>query len=623
MKPLPMTTRIAAISLVAAPSLLMPRVEAGVQWATYNGPADYLYSLKAMPDFDQVRSQGDPDFIGFPNNGTMFCVPTSGGNALAYIATHGFPEIDPGQQNWSLKSTYNDAGEVILELATEMNTDPLTGSSPFSAHAALEQRLNQKFTVDHTWNQFAAPATMDMMIQDAINDGIILPYYYYMSMGTNADGQTTAAAYGGHCVSLVYGKSDDTGMTLGVRDPGQDEGDLFAQSDFVTRMWSITPEQVLIDGLPWQVERLGNAGASNRYLGGWITIRPKCAYSWEPYDNGFRQYREDGPVGSQNNFNKDITLATHDEVIDLAPGPLQLKSWILVRQQNFYKLFPISNHDGSIDPSPIDNLVRPTSLAFDRHHNFHIVDADGVKSYRSGDHEPIGAIPLPSPAPKLVVDDRSDELVILLPESGHLAMMPVDYSQAPELKRLPPEVNLSGDVEMAISPADSTVFLMDIANQRTWAVTEDRGNLSAELVTFAGAEEATAIQVDDSGDVLLAARGEIKAYSKDGNSWRSNPENSRHGSPTASKFKITQNNSNWTDECIVVPERSESGEGATDLLDCHADVNWDQRVDIEDLLIVLEAWDTTGGSPGDITNNQIVDVEDILLVVAGWGNCPN
>ena len=105
-----------------------------------------------------------------------------GGNALAYIATHGFPEIDPGQQNWSLKSTYNDAGEVILELATEMNTDPLTGTSPVSAHAALEQRLNQKFTVNHTWNQSAAPATMDMMIQDAINDGIILPYYYYMSI---------------------------------------------------------------------------------------------------------------------------------------------------------------------------------------------------------------------------------------------------------------------------------------------------------------------------------------------------------------------------------------------------------------------------------------------------------
>ena len=617
------TRLTASLAMMTLPSLLLPDAHAGVEWAIYNGPSDYWYSLKAMPDFDQVRSQGDPDLIGFPNNGNMFCVPTSSANALAYIATHGFPEYEPGQKNWSLKSNYNDSGEVILDLADEMDTNPATGSQMTAAHDALDLRLNDKFTVTHTWSSFDFKASTDLMVQDAINDGIIVPYYYFGNMGTNFHGQKTVDFSGGHCVTLSYAYADDNGVTIGVRDPGQHEGDLFAQSDFVTRMWPITTEQVFINNLPWELDRLGNSTNFNRYLAGWITIRPKCAYSWEPYDNGFKQYREDGPLGSQLDFNKDITLATHDEVIDLAPGPLQIKSWILVRQQTFYKLFPISNHDGAIDPSPIDNLVRPSALAFDRHHNFHVVDAEGVKGYRSSDQEPIGAIPLPSPAPRLVVDDRTDLMVMVLPASGHLATMPVDYSQAPLLNRLPAQVNLSNEVEMAISPLDSTIFLMDVGNQRTWAVSEDRGELTAELVTFSGAENPTDIQVDDGGEVLIADRGVIKAYKKDGGAWRTSTGNSRHGSPTASRFKITRNSSNRTDDSIDVPNLPESGEGATDLVDCQADVNWDRNVDIEDLLIVLEAWDTTGGSAGDITNNQVVDVEDLLLVVSGWGNCAN
>ena len=54
------TRLTASLAMMTLPSLLLSDAHAGVEWAIYNGPSDYWYSLKAMPDFDQVRSQAWP-----------------------------------------------------------------------------------------------------------------------------------------------------------------------------------------------------------------------------------------------------------------------------------------------------------------------------------------------------------------------------------------------------------------------------------------------------------------------------------------------------------------------------------------------------------------------------------
>ena len=45
-------------------------------------------------------------------------------------------------------------------------------------------------------------------------------------------------------------------------------------------------------------------------------------------------------------------------------------------------------------------------------------------------------------------------------------------------------------------------------------------------------------------------------------------------------------------------------------------------VDVDDLLLVINSWGTTGpGVPADITGNEIVDVDDLLAVINAWGAC--
>ncbi|MDG2423943.1 MAG: hypothetical protein P8M22_08185 [Phycisphaerales bacterium] len=610
------------LATASLPNMLMSTTHAGVQWAQWTDDSNFMYVLKQMPDFDQNRAQDDPDKVGFPSNGSNFCAPTACGNAMAYIANHGFTEIEPGQGLWGSQFKYNDSGMHILELADEMDTDPDSGTAPNDIDDPIRERLKEKFVVTDVHLSSTFTPNFETMTQVALDDQIVVPYYLFCNTNQNDDGFTTLSPFGGHMVTFTYAKADENERTIGVRDPGSGGTDLYSQSAFKTRMWSVSDFQILDGGELKKMSRIGGTGSS-RWLWGWVAIQPKCAYSWQPYDNGFNYYRLGTIAGSQGASNIFQRLDDFEHIVDLLPDPDNHKAWLLAKQQNHYKLFPISNHDGSIDPSPIDNLVRPTAMAFDRHRNLHVLDEGNVNQYGGDDQEFIGAIPLPSPAPKMVVDDRSDSLVILLPQTGHLAYLPVDYSADLQTKRLPSNVSFSESMDMAINPVDGSVFLLDVEADRAWHVTEDRGELVAEALQLAGAEGATGIQVDDSGDLLVSAREAINAYQKVDRDWIVNPDNARHGNPCGPRFKINRSRSNWTDDMDRVPNIEETGEGAQDLLDCDADVNWDRSVDVEDLLVVLESWNNEGGSPGDITDNQRVDIEDVLIVVSNWGNCPD
>ena len=53
---------------------------------------------------------------------------------------------------------------------------------------------------------------------------------------------------------------------------------------------------------------------------------------------------------------------------------------------------------------------------------------------------------------------------------------------------------------------------------------------------------------------------------------------------------------------------------------CPADIDDSGDVDLEDLLLVLEAWGNKGG-PEDLDGSGFVDIGDILAVLAAWGPC--
>lgn len=56
--------------------------------------------------------------------------------------------------------------------------------------------------------------------------------------------------------------------------------------------------------------------------------------------------------------------------------------------------------------------------------------------------------------------------------------------------------------------------------------------------------------------------------------------------------------------------------------ECHADVNGDEVVNIDDLFAVLGVWGACDDCPEDVDNSGYVDIDDVFLVLGTWGPCP-
>jgi len=52
---------------------------------------------------------------------------------------------------------------------------------------------------------------------------------------------------------------------------------------------------------------------------------------------------------------------------------------------------------------------------------------------------------------------------------------------------------------------------------------------------------------------------------------------------------------------------------------CIGDINQDNNVDISDLLLLIDAWGSSG--IGDFDNNGVIDVTDMLMLIGAWGVC--
>ncbi|MHC5025093.1 MAG: hypothetical protein ACYTGG_14515 [Planctomycetota bacterium] len=63
-------------------------------------------------------------------------------------------------------------------------------------------------------------------------------------------------------------------------------------------------------------------------------------------------------------------------------------------------------------------------------------------------------------------------------------------------------------------------------------------------------------------------------------------------------------------------------EGASFVVEepCVGDLDCDLVVDVQDLLLLLAAWDDPGGA-ADLNGNGLVEIQDLLILLAAWGPC--
>ncbi|MCH2161563.1 MAG: hypothetical protein MK085_06775, partial [Phycisphaerales bacterium] len=106
-------------TLVATPG------SAEIVSTTYEADDLYTFVVYDMPDFDQKRLND------LPNDGACYCGPAASGNLLAYVATHGYPQVSPGipfWHDWENQLNYDKATSLLSNFGAACGTGPTTPS---------------------------------------------------------------------------------------------------------------------------------------------------------------------------------------------------------------------------------------------------------------------------------------------------------------------------------------------------------------------------------------------------------------------------------------------------------------------------------------------------------------
>jgi hypothetical protein len=83
------------------------------------------------------------------------------------------------------------------------------------------------------------------------------------------------------------------------------------------------------------------------------------------------------------------------------------------------------------------------------------------------------------------------------------------------------------------------------------------------------------------------------------------------------------NENGIADICDVISGTSEDldGDYIPDECECAGDVNQDGVVNVDDIILVILEYNSTGQNDSDLNGDLIVDVQDFIIVLGGYGQC--
>lgn len=299
-----MQRRSTIVAALAGAALSLGSVEAG-HLGYWNNSEDFYVRVSYMVDFDQQRDASlfEPPFVtGLPGGGSMYCVPTSSSDLMAYVDRHGFdgvPGVDgPGLEDWSDAddvSAYNIATSYIGDMGLDMNTsaDGGTNNNNNQIYNAVRGRLpGALFDVCYygrtdTW----APKASN--IGNWMKQGGIVQFCYGR-WNIGASGDDLVSRDTGHCVVATkidkrgFMNYDENEYVINYADPGSGGNSLFTQSDFAYRVEQVLDDNYFLpnEGVFRYMSRImiGNDGR-HRLIDSALAIFPKSAWGVYPDPN--------------------------------------------------------------------------------------------------------------------------------------------------------------------------------------------------------------------------------------------------------------------------------------------------------------------------------------------------
>jgi hypothetical protein len=646
-------------TLVTGPALIFTAASsADVTIANYVNDNAFNYQITHMPDLDQRRQ-------GLDNNGGCHCVPAAVMNLLAYAANHGFGEIPPSPHYWQSNQNHILGTTVIDIMGTMMDTtwDPLQnpdvcGTDGADANAALANWLNPYDSL--LINDHLADGTFSVNFVNAakalINGNIGTASYGRYEVQGFSNGVPILKRGSGHATTAVRCFRNGGLMTLGVRDPADNNDSITEQSLFTTRNIDVTPLQVIIvdsnnnvTGNGWMSALDYPSGDGKiRLLDGFRTLRPAEGYSFSSSLSVFQLFQPGGFTLGQNLDPHPTPTGTGVLAAEMHP---QHADFILVcagsevGPQTAHRFNPLNS-----ESLPIALPGAPLSMAIGRKGAVYFSYAPAVGPIQCARlilptewSDPVAnpmIVTLPfQGADAMTYDDATDRVAIFASGPRRLMLFGEDFASAVESYVVPSAVPLGANLDMALDPTTGKYWVCSDASDTLFGFAlGSGGTLTLTNFSHASIVNPQSVSFDDKGILYVSSNGVVHEFLPDtAGGFTPRAKAFFDGVASPGKFRVGRSRTNFDPALHAVPEWSQNipldelVNLGTPVGDCLADIAPEQAnngvVDVDDLLAVINNWGGCKDPDGCVADmspvggNGVIDVDDLLLVINSWGSC--
>ena len=610
---------------------VMGLVVCGLACGASRPSEDCLQEHASSHDFDQVRAEACANDAGLPNDGGSFCVPTSVTHWLAWLNQNGFVWAMPGSdgeiRDWSAADQYSNVTEAIRAMGVLMETNPSGGTrSSVPVIEYLNGLYEDRFYTARQDCTVDDPTKIDARHMHGLFKVGAMPYLaiaWYRK--AQVDGETRWSSSGSHVASLpkvdVCGESDQ----IFINDPGSGGSNRCTQSAYASHATGLTPRGDVPwmwpkDAGPFAGERLTidryhrEAQGRTGVLQGVRSIYPSQTLwtdlgilyrKWSPLD-WIDELQPIDLVGL--NISRFALLANGFQfalVVHSTRGDTE--AWVHDEASGSTVLLSeLSSPDAQVATGRLGDVF------FASDEKLHHWRMGWVDDSLSPLPEAIGVESLAAPLMAMVYDDSRDQLTGIESDGVTIARYELDgdlvgrwplpagvMCESSELAQLGPDGQIligrktAGEIDVVkVNPFDAS----DMWLAETW--------------TLPVIHDLRGFDVIPSG-LVVNDGGWTRVFKNDG-VWSDNLGHylAGHQADGAIRYPRNRDGGLGEDEHDGTPPRPQ----------CLGDATLDEIVDIADLLVVLEAWNQTGGV-ADLDWNGVVDIADVLEVVAGFGGC--
>jgi hypothetical protein len=564
-------------------------------------------NIPGVPDFDQKRATTST-VPGLPNDGAMYCVPTSATNWFAYIANHGLPQVLAGPRNWQSQDNYDFVTDRIKYIGELMGTDAAGGTTGLGPITGLVSHL-----------QATAPNAFIVTGDHAAPLHTITPEHLFSAMSNGGMISMTLGKYqknnfghwertGGHIVTLHRVKNGcSSSPELWWNDPSTSDS-MTEQADFADRtsemeevsgLWS-----VLGLGVPQTMWRFSSLGG-NRFLESYTVITPMVALTtddqWDTLvanpvsvlDGGEQgqQVAEDAPDGGQFD---------HFQFHPLRVGAFYATT---TGQNGSAKLYKYDPRQEAL--RILRQLEKRTPIVFGRHGDLYLIDAGQLTRFDTlADGEGLsvlGALDLKGAVPDaMVYDDLADEVTLLFAATRRLLTVSRDLTTMRD-RTLPTEVKLGGEILLANTSLSRNLWIGGTQSPTVYELsptTDGSGRWQIrQAVALPAVQKPTSLQAGESGSLIVVENGAVRefAYNARTRRWEDAPRSYLAGMKAGRRLVLAQSRTNFDAKTMAGPGWTNydptEEDDAGGIPDCPADLTGSN-----------DARDPTWGIPDGIVN---------------------